>query len=182
MIKLLGPKTTRVEEGKGSSSSGHQTVTPGLIRLQKDLSSIELPKNAQLQPKTKADISVFDVIVKPEDVSYWYGATYNFTITVPSDFPHVPPKVHCNTPIYHPNIDLQGNVCLNILRSDWTPVLTIENVVLGLLFLFIDPNPNDPLNDEAAKKMREDPTGFKDFVKRTLKGMTHKDIIFPKLI
>ncbi|XP_010221095.1 PREDICTED: charged multivesicular body protein 2a, partial [Tinamus guttatus] len=32
-------------------------------------------------------------------------------------YPHDPPKVKCETMVYHPNIDLEGNVCLNILRS-----------------------------------------------------------------
>ena len=39
--------------------------------------------------------------------------------------------------IYHPNIDLEGNVCLNILREDWKPVLNLQSVILGLVFLFL---------------------------------------------
>lgn len=48
--------------------------------------------------------------------------------------------------IYHPNIDLEGNVCLNILREDWKPVLSLQSIVVGLQFLFLEPNPDDPLN------------------------------------
>ena len=39
--------------------------------------------------------------------------------------------------VYHPNIDLQGNVCLNILREEWKPILSISAVVYGLQFLFL---------------------------------------------
>ena len=39
--------------------------------------------------------------------------------------------------MYHPNIDLEGNICLNILREDWKPVLTITAVIYGLNFLFL---------------------------------------------
>jgi len=39
--------------------------------------------------------------------------------------------------VYHPNIDLEGNVCLNILREDWKPVLSINSVIYGLQFLFL---------------------------------------------
>lgn len=42
----------------------------------------------------------------------------------------------CETLVYHPNIDLEGNVCLNILREDWKPVLTINSIVYGLQYLF----------------------------------------------
>ena len=48
--------------------------------------------------------------------------------------------------IYHPNVDLEGNVCLNILREDWKPVLNLNSVTVGLQFLFLEPNADDPLN------------------------------------
>ena len=42
----------------------------------------------------------------------------------------------CLWQVYHPNIDLEGNVCLNILREDWKPVLNINTVIYGLFHLF----------------------------------------------
>jgi Ubiquitin-conjugating enzyme len=45
--------------------------------------------------------------------------------------------------VYHPNINLQGNVCLNILREDWKPVLDINAVIYGLIYLFYEPNPGE---------------------------------------
>ena len=50
------------------------------------------------------------------------------------------------TQIYHPNVDLEGNVCLNILREDWKPVLNLNSVMVGLQYLFLEPNADDPLN------------------------------------
>ena len=47
-----------------------------------------------------------------------------------------------------------GNVCLNILREDWKPVLTINSIVYGLQYLFLEPNPDDPLNKEAATELQ----------------------------
>ena len=41
------------------------------------------------------------------------------------------------TQVYHPNLDLEGNICLNILREDWKPVLSINSVLYGLNFIFI---------------------------------------------
>ena len=52
--------------------------------------------------------------------------------------------------------DLQGKVCLNILREDWKPVLDINAVIYGLIYLFYEPNPDDPLNKEAASLFRTD--------------------------
>jgi ubiquitin-conjugating enzyme E2 M len=81
---------------------------------------------------------------------YWRGGIYTFTIDVPDSYPHQAPKVHLLTPIYHPNIDTEGNVCLNILRKDWSPVFSIQTIVFGVLSLFFSPEPTDPLNHQAA--------------------------------
>jgi len=63
--------------------------------------------------------------------------------------------VLCQTTIYHPNINLDGNVCLNILREDWKPVLDLNAVIYGLVYIFYEPNPDDPLNHEAADLYRK---------------------------
>ena len=122
---------------------------------------------------------VFDL--SKED-SFWRGGKYKFTVTVDSEYPHKPPKVHCDTPVYHPNIDTEGNVCLNILRADWSAVLGVTPVILGLLFLFIDPNPNDPLNKDAAKVQRENMNQFKENIRRSLMGYSIDGVQYPKMI
>ena len=73
-------------------------------------------------------------------------------------------------------------MCLNILRADWKPVLGINAVVLGLIFLFIEPNPTDPLNHEAAELMRNNKSDFANKVKRTLRGGRYDGKDFPKMI
>lgn len=113
------------------------------------------------------DLTKFNVVVTP-DTGFWKGATYRFTFTIPPMYPHEPPKVHCETRIFHPNINLEGNVCLNILRQDWKPVLDINAVIYGLIYLFYEPNPDDPLNKEAAQLYRDDIKMFERHVQRTL--------------
>mmetsp|Transcript_14688 Transcript_14688/g.25931 ORF Transcript_14688/g.25931 Transcript_14688/m.25931 type:complete len:103 (+) Transcript_14688:28-336(+) len=92
------------------------------------------------------------------------------------------PKVLCHTKIYHPNINLEGNVCLNILREDWKPVLDINAVIYGLIYLFYEPNPGDPLNHEAAALFRDNPEQFKRTVTRTLQGQSVGGVSFPRLV
>uniref|UniRef100_A0A8C0FQJ6 NEDD8-conjugating enzyme UBC12 n=1 Tax=Bubo bubo TaxID=30461 RepID=A0A8C0FQJ6_BUBBB len=69
--------------------------------------------------------------------------------------------------VYHPNIDLEGNVCLNILREDWKPVLTINSIIYGLQYLFLEPNPEDPLNKEAAEVLQSNRRLFEQNVQRS---------------
>lgn len=68
---------------------------------------------------------------------FYRGGRFVFSFKVGPNYPHEPPKVKCETQVYHPNIDLDGNVCLNILREDWKPVLTINSIVYGLQYLFL---------------------------------------------
>lgn len=121
-----------------------------MYRLRKDISGLDLPPEVTIEfSKTEEDsddLQNFRVSITGTEDSYWNGATYWFTFKIPENYPYEPPVVHCQTKIWHPNIDLEGNVCLNILRKDWKPVLSINHVIFGLETLFLSPNPNDPLN------------------------------------
>jgi ubiquitin-conjugating enzyme E2 M len=73
----------------------------------------------------------FTLTIEPDEGMY-KGGRFHFTFAIPQSFPHEAPKVKCTQKIYHPNIDLEGNVCLNILREDWKPVLNLQAVIVGL--------------------------------------------------
>ena len=77
------------------------------------------------------DILNFKLTIDPDEGMY-KGGRFDFDFKINQNFPHDPPKVKCTQKIYHPNIDLEGNVCLNILREDWKPVLNLNAVVVGL--------------------------------------------------
>ena len=71
---------------------------------------------------------------------------------------------------------------MNILREDWKPVLDINGVIYGLIYLFYEPNPEDPLNHEAADLFRRDVNQFQRLVQRTLKGGVLNGVQFQRLI
>jgi ubiquitin-conjugating enzyme E2 M len=146
-----------------------------------DIAELDGGKVAKIDFPNANDLTTFDVTISP-DSGYWKGATYHFTFTIPPHYPHSPPKVDCLTKIYHPNIDLNGKVCLNILREDWKPVLDINSVIYGLIYLFYEPNPDDPLNHEAAELFRKDVRQFERLVTRTLRGGILDGVQFERLV
>lgn len=70
-----------------------------------------------------------------------------------------PPRVRFLTKIYHPNIDVLGRICLDVLKDKWSPALQIRTVLLSIQALLSSPNPDDPLNQEAAKHWNDDEKG-----------------------
>jgi len=177
-FKLLGIGGKKSRTG-GAKKAGKKR-TPGEIRIQKDIAELDGGTVAVITFPNPNNLTNFDVRVTP-DTGFWRGATYHFTFSIPAMYPHEPPKVHCHTKIYHPNINLQGKVCLNILREDWKPVLDINSVIYGLIYLFYEPNPEDPLNREAAELYRNDIRQFERVVKRSLQGYSVGGEAFERL-
>ena len=172
-VSILG-----VKKDGAAKSGGGRRLRPGEIRVQKDVSELDGGEYATPFFPNLNDLMNFEVVINP-DKGYWGGYVYRFSFAVPDMYPHEPPKVRCLDKIYHPNIDLSGNVCLNILRADWKPVLDLNAVIYGLIVLFESPNPDDPLNHEAAKLLRENVAKFKQNVERSLKGMEVDGAPFP---
>uniref|UniRef100_A0A8D3CLA0 Ubiquitin conjugating enzyme E2 D4 n=2 Tax=Percomorphaceae TaxID=1489872 RepID=A0A8D3CLA0_SCOMX len=94
-------------------------------------------------------------IMGPSDSPYQNGVFF-LTIHFPTDYPFKPPKVAFTTKIYHPNINSNGSICLDILRSQWSPALTVSKVLLSICSLLCDPNPDDPLVPEIAHTYKAD--------------------------
>ncbi|KAJ5074857.1 nedd8-conjugating enzyme ubc12 [Anaeramoeba ignava] len=152
----------------GGGKTGHR-VSAGELRVQKDLDALELPPSTKIEYPDKDDILNFKIIMTPREGIYKDG-TFTFTFQISTEYPHQVPKVHCDTKIFHPNIDTEGHICLNILREGWSPILTLNAVIFGLEFLFLEPNPDDPLNKEAAKLLKSDRYQFEQKAKRVMRG------------
>ncbi|KAI8390102.1 putative ubiquitin-conjugating enzyme E2 [Blakeslea trispora] len=164
MYSIWGKKSKEAEaEKKKPRTSAAQ------IRVQKDLAELDIPDTIKLDFPDASNILNFNVTIHPDEGFYTKGL-FKFTFTINNNYPHEPPKVHCTQKIYHPNIDLEGNICLNILREDWKPVLSLQAVLVGLQYLFLEPNADDPLNKAAAEVLRNNRKLFEDHVKKSLMG------------
>jgi ubiquitin-conjugating enzyme E2 D/E len=90
-------------------------------------------------------------LLGPEDSPY-AGGIFHLDITFPTDYPFKPPHIKFTTKVYHPNINAQGGICLDILKDQWTPALSIAKVLLSISSLLTDANPKDPLVPEIAQQ------------------------------
>jgi len=89
-------------------------------------------------------------IFGPADTCYSDG-TFVIDILIPSEYPFKPPKMKFDTKIWHPNISSQtGAICLDILKNEWTPALTIRTALISLQALLCAPEPDDPQDAVVA--------------------------------
>lgn len=169
MIKLFSLKQQQKDGEATGKSSNQKRASAAQLRITKDINELNLPKTCQMEFPDPDDLLGFRLVICPDE-GFYRGGRFVFGFRVSANYPHEPPKVKCETMVYHPNIDLDGNVCLNILREDWKPVLTINSVVYGLQYLFLEPNPEDPLNKDAAEVLQNNRRLFEQNVKKAMLG------------
>lgn len=122
-----------------------------------------------------SDITHWTAFIKgPIDTAYANGI-FKLDITFPGQFPFVPPKVRFLTKMFHPNVSNSGDICLDILKDQWSPALSISKVLLSICSLLSDPNANDPLNGEVASIYKKNRPEFENKVKEFIKMYSEKD-------
>uniref|UniRef100_A0A164ZHE4 E2 ubiquitin-conjugating enzyme n=1 Tax=Daucus carota subsp. sativus TaxID=79200 RepID=A0A164ZHE4_DAUCS len=110
------------------------------------------------------------------------GGFFNAIMTFPQNYPNSPPTVRFTSEVWHPNVYSDGKVCISILHPPgddpngyelaserWTPVHTVESIVLSIISMLSSPNDESPANVEAAKEWRERRDDFKKKVGRCVR-------------
>lgn len=137
-------------------------------RIQKELGDInrDPPNNISASVSGNGnDITFWDaIVIRPED-SPFEGGVFSLVIQFPPNYPFKAPKITFKTKVFHPNINEKGDICLDILKDQWSPALTIPKVLLSICSLLADPNANDPLNPEAANMYRTDKKRYNEKVR-----------------
>ena len=132
-----------------------------LKRLQRELIEIQkdTPVNCSAGPCNNDLLNWEATIIGPTETPY-EGGMFNLKILFPADYPFKPPKITFETRIYHPNINSNGGICLDILKDQWSPALSITKVLLSICSLLSDPNPDDPLAPEIANMYKSNKEEF----------------------
>jgi ubiquitin-conjugating enzyme E2 C len=74
------------------------------------------------------------------------GLSFKLSLAFPPTYPYTAPTVTFLTPMYHPNIDMSGNICLDILKEEWSAVYNVQTILLSIQSMLAEPNPKSPLN------------------------------------
>ena len=127
-----------------------QRITKELENLKKDP-----PANCSAGP-VGDDIFHWQATLMGPGESPFEGGVFFLDINFPTDYPYKPPRVTFATKIYHPNINSSGGICLDILKDQWSPALTISKVLISICSLLDDPNPDDPLVPSIAELYKRD--------------------------
>jgi ubiquitin-conjugating enzyme E2 D/E len=127
-----------------------------LRRLMKEHNNIvkDPPSSCSAGPKDDDYFHWTGSIMGPNDSPY-AGGVFILDIVIPPDYPFNAPKIRFVTSVYHPNIDNQGRICLDILKDKWSPGLTIINTLLSITSLLTDPNVKAPLMPDIADQFIE---------------------------
>ena len=132
-----------------------------LKRLQRELIEIQkdTPVNCSAGPNNNDLFNWEATIIGPTETPY-EGGIFKLKILFPADYPFKPPKITFETRIYHPNINANGGICLDILKDQWSPALNITKVLLSICSLLDEPNPDDPLMPEIAQLFKTNKAEF----------------------
>ena len=135
-----------------------------LRRLASDHSSLhtsDLPPNylfspADLTSSLPDDLTQLTILLTgPQGTPYSQGL-WKLRLKIPEDYPKSPPKAAFRTRIWHPNVEEKtGHVCVDTLKKDWEPTLTLRDVLITLSCLLIHPNPDSALNATAGHMLQD---------------------------
>ncbi|KIM43426.1 hypothetical protein M413DRAFT_443367 [Hebeloma cylindrosporum] len=120
-------------------------------RIQREIADIKKEDLGEIKlAPTDSNMHIWKGCIPGPQGSVYEGGVFEVEIVLPADYPFSAPKVLFKTRIYHMNISEQGNICIDILKQNWSPALSLFKVMLSLSSLLTDPNPRDPLVPSIA--------------------------------
>jgi len=158
------------------------------LRLGREYKQMQTDKSIQGISCGLVDNNVFEwevMLMINDDTKYYGGGFFRARLSFPQEYPLLPPKMRFETPIFHPNIYSNGEVCISILHPPeddkygyesaaerWSPVQTPETILLSVISMLSDPNDESPANVEAADLWRNNLPEFKKRVRKCVRDST----------
>ncbi|KAG6458366.1 ubiquitin-conjugating enzyme E2 T [Manduca sexta] len=131
-------------------------------RLLREVKNFETkpPWGITCKPQKEDIYDILLVTLQGPKGTPYEGGTFKLVVTIPDKYPFEPPLVKFTTPVYHPNIDDSGRICMDMLKmppkGTWSPTMTLETLMVSLQTLMANPNPDDPLMVDEAYEYKYD--------------------------
>jgi ubiquitin-conjugating enzyme E2 A len=140
-------------------------------RLLRDLKVLEGEQKSDFYLATPSEDNLFHWrgFIYPKEDSIYFGTTLPFKMDFTGEYPHKPPRViFPSGMLFHPNIYDDGSICVDILQDKWTAQFDVRAIILSLILLLNEPNPNSPANKQAAALFLNDRRKFEETVRHTI--------------
>ncbi|KAL3270266.1 hypothetical protein HHI36_009319 [Cryptolaemus montrouzieri] len=128
-------------------------IIRGVVREMQDL--VENPPEGIKVHINDEDVTDIQAFIDGPAGTPYAGGVFKVKLTLGKAFPQEPPKAFFFTKIFHPNVALNGEICVNTLKKDWKSDLGIKHILLTIKCLLIVPNAESALNEEAGKLLLE---------------------------
>lgn len=141
------------------------------VRIQRDLNNLlnDPVQNCVIKLDKNDLLTNWIISMDGPSDSIYQDKKIKLVLTFNECYPFKPPTATFLSKIYHPNVGDDGSICIDNLKKQWTPAFTVSIILLTINSLLTDPNPEDPLNAEAAKlykkNIKEYETKAKNFFK-----------------
>ncbi|KAH9826325.1 ubiquitin-conjugating enzyme E2-C [Teratosphaeria destructans] len=162
--------TPSINQGpKTAASASNPTTNSNVIkRLQSELLTLMTSPTPGISAfPSSTTMTTWDATITGPSDTVYAAKTFKLTLAYPPNYPYAPPEVLFKTPVYHPNVDFSGRICLSVLERKneegvgWSAALNTGMLLLSIQSLLGEPNPASPLNAEAGRLWEEDKEEYK---------------------
>ena len=128
------------------------------MRIQKEFQGFQTSKTEQKDFKIwliENDLRHWKAVIAGPSDSVYEGGKFQIDIKIPNDYPYKPPKMQFDTRVWHPNVSSQtGAICLDILKDEWSPALSIRTALLSIQALLCAPEPGSLTRQPPGQRRR----------------------------
>lgn len=109
------------------------------------------------------------------------GGVFKLEINIPDRYPFEPPQIKFSTKIYHPNIDSEGRICLDVLKAipqgSWKPAHNLSTVLTSIQLLLSEPNPDDGLMADISAEYKHNRPLFREKAKEWVQKYARDGVV-----
>mmetsp|Transcript_27283 Transcript_27283/g.30379 ORF Transcript_27283/g.30379 Transcript_27283/m.30379 type:complete len:178 (+) Transcript_27283:22-555(+) len=140
------------------------------------------PEGIIAGPITEDNFFEWEAFVAGPSDTPFEGGVFRAILRFPKDYPLYPPEMIFTSRMWHPNVYSSGKVCISILHAPgddpllyeksserWSPVQSIEKILISVMSMLAEPNDESPANIEAAKMWRDHREQFNKVVEDTVR-------------